>query len=258
MIHFFLALPILVVFLDLVHGAADGRRAALFSARRRWCSSSSRSRSRCILSALTVHFRDIRDILSNLLTLWFFATPIIYPYLDDAGSSRRQSSVLNLNPFTHLAISVPGDPVLRTARSATGSGCVALGVGSVGVLSRSATACSIACATRSPRKCELDDGASRRTVPIERPRASAIEVTRVSKIYRRYSQRKQFATLKSALLSRQPDQEPAARRDVHGAERRQPDGAEGSHARRHRPQRIRQEHAAEARRRHHQAVRAAR
>ena len=34
-----------------------------------------------ILSALTVHFRDIRDILSNVLTLWFFATPIIYPYL---------------------------------------------------------------------------------------------------------------------------------------------------------------------------------
>ena len=33
-----------------------------------------------ILSALTVHFRDIRDILSNLLTFWFFATPIIYPY----------------------------------------------------------------------------------------------------------------------------------------------------------------------------------
>ena len=31
-----------------------------------------------ILSALTVHFRDIRDILSNLLTFWFFATPIIY------------------------------------------------------------------------------------------------------------------------------------------------------------------------------------
>ena len=31
-----------------------------------------------IISALTVHFRDLRDILSNLLTVWFFATPIIY------------------------------------------------------------------------------------------------------------------------------------------------------------------------------------
>ena len=39
-----------------------------------------------ILSALTVHFRDIRDMLSNLLMLWFFATPIIYPM---AGRSVR-------------------------------------------------------------------------------------------------------------------------------------------------------------------------
>jgi len=31
-----------------------------------------------ILAALTVHFRDIRDILANTLTLWFFLTPIIY------------------------------------------------------------------------------------------------------------------------------------------------------------------------------------
>ena len=28
------------------------------------------------LSALTVHYRDIRDLLSNVLMFWFFATPI--------------------------------------------------------------------------------------------------------------------------------------------------------------------------------------
>src|SRR5512137_3110291 len=33
-----------------------------------------------IVSALTVHFRDIKDILGNLMTFWFFATPIIYPF----------------------------------------------------------------------------------------------------------------------------------------------------------------------------------
>ena len=55
-----------------------------------------------ILSALTVHFRDLRDILANLLTLWFFATPIIYP-LDAAPAYAR--AFLNANPFTHLAIS---------------------------------------------------------------------------------------------------------------------------------------------------------
>jgi len=63
-----------------------------------------------ILSALTVHFRDIRDILSNLLTFWFFATPIIYPYFifeDPANPGHEvwQAKLLKLNPFTHLAIS---------------------------------------------------------------------------------------------------------------------------------------------------------
>jgi lipopolysaccharide transport system permease protein len=55
-----------------------------------------------ILSALTVHFRDIRDILSNLLTVWFFMTPIIYPWMDAPASIKP---FLNLNPFMHLAVS---------------------------------------------------------------------------------------------------------------------------------------------------------
>jgi lipopolysaccharide transport system permease protein len=60
-----------------------------------------------ILSALTVHFRDIKDILSNLLTLWFFATPIIYPIgqLKDSGTPSWAMTLINLNPFTHLAAS---------------------------------------------------------------------------------------------------------------------------------------------------------
>jgi lipopolysaccharide transport system permease protein len=55
-----------------------------------------------MLSALTVHFRDIRDILANILTLWFFATPIIYPMWQAPTMGKR---ILNLNPFTHLAVS---------------------------------------------------------------------------------------------------------------------------------------------------------
>jgi ABC-type polysaccharide/polyol phosphate export permease len=54
-----------------------------------------------IVSALTVHFRDVRDLLANLLTLWFFATPIIYPMEQAPERVRR---LLNLNPFTHLVI----------------------------------------------------------------------------------------------------------------------------------------------------------
>lgn len=65
-----------------------------------------------ILSALTVHFRDIKDILANVMTLWFFATPIIYYW---KFAPPRIRPFLNLNPFTHLAISYqeilyfPGD-----------------------------------------------------------------------------------------------------------------------------------------------------
>jgi len=54
-----------------------------------------------LVSALTVHFRDVRDLLANLLTLWFFATPIIYPF---AQAPERVRRLLNLNPFTQLAI----------------------------------------------------------------------------------------------------------------------------------------------------------
>ena len=54
-----------------------------------------------LLSALTVHFRDVRDILGHVMTFWFFATPIIYPYYQ---MQAWQIPYLNLNPFTHLAI----------------------------------------------------------------------------------------------------------------------------------------------------------
>ncbi|MEQ1573956.1 MAG: ABC transporter permease [Vicinamibacterales bacterium] len=55
-----------------------------------------------IVSALTVHFRDVRDLLANLLTFWFFATPIIYPL---SQAPPRLQFALGLNPFTHLAVS---------------------------------------------------------------------------------------------------------------------------------------------------------
>jgi ABC-type polysaccharide/polyol phosphate export permease len=55
-----------------------------------------------IVSALTVHLRDLKDLLANLLTFWFFATPIIYPMNEAPGFAH---AMLNLNPFTHLAVS---------------------------------------------------------------------------------------------------------------------------------------------------------
>ncbi len=56
-----------------------------------------------LISSLTVHFRDIKDILSNLLTFWFFATPIIYPMTFPAiQRSSLFRFFLNLNPMTHI------------------------------------------------------------------------------------------------------------------------------------------------------------
>jgi ABC-type polysaccharide/polyol phosphate export permease len=55
-----------------------------------------------LVSALTVHFRDLQSILAHVLHLWFFATPIIYPYVEQGG---RLRSVLKLNPLTHVIVS---------------------------------------------------------------------------------------------------------------------------------------------------------
>jgi ABC-type polysaccharide/polyol phosphate export permease len=101
MVHFFLGLPILVIFLlwyqhypspsDLVWFPVAVVVQLIFS-----------TALGLLLAALTVHFRDIRDILANVLTLWFFATPIIYPHFQP--SVQRFKPFFNANPFTHLAI----------------------------------------------------------------------------------------------------------------------------------------------------------
>jgi ABC-type polysaccharide/polyol phosphate export permease len=55
-----------------------------------------------LVSALTVHFRDIQNILSHVLHLWFFATPILYPYGETSGALHK---LLRLNPMTHVVAS---------------------------------------------------------------------------------------------------------------------------------------------------------
>lgn len=65
-----------------------------------------------LLAALSVHFRDVRDLLANGLTLWFFLTPIIYPrsFLRDMAQAEGASwipkivsAILDyLNPMTHI------------------------------------------------------------------------------------------------------------------------------------------------------------
>ena len=64
------------------------------------------------LAALTVHFRDIKDLLSNVLTLWFFATPILYPWtmMAERGPIFFElpplgKLLMDANPASHLVIS---------------------------------------------------------------------------------------------------------------------------------------------------------
>jgi ABC-type polysaccharide/polyol phosphate export permease len=59
------------------------------------------------ISSLSVHFRDLRDILANLLTLWFFCSPVIYPFQltfiqDDNPLANVFRWVLVLNPMSYL------------------------------------------------------------------------------------------------------------------------------------------------------------
>ncbi|HEY6213327.1 MAG TPA: ABC transporter permease [Vicinamibacterales bacterium] len=102
MVHFFLGLPILILFLviyrlppdlwDLIWFPVAVAVQLVFT-----------TALALFVSALAVHFRDVRDILANVLTLWFFATPIIYPMSLEAV--QRYKTLFDLNPFTHLAVS---------------------------------------------------------------------------------------------------------------------------------------------------------
>jgi len=56
-----------------------------------------------LLSALTVHFRDLQNILTHVLHLWFFATPVIYSYAA-IGEGTLLRRALRLNPMTHVIV----------------------------------------------------------------------------------------------------------------------------------------------------------
>jgi lipopolysaccharide transport system permease protein len=101
MVHFLLGLPILIAFLFYYRRWPDGPDLFWFPVTV-LVQLIFTSGLALILSALTVHFRDIRDILSNVLTLWFFSTPIIY-WIKEAPGLGKQ--ILDLNPMTHIIVS---------------------------------------------------------------------------------------------------------------------------------------------------------
>lgn len=101
MVHFFLGLPILAAFLIYYQRPLDPIELLWFPVIVLVQLFTLLGLS-LFVSALTVHFRDLKDILGNLLTFWFFATPIIYPM---SQAPEKYRWLLNLNPMTHLAIS---------------------------------------------------------------------------------------------------------------------------------------------------------
>ena len=112
MVHFFLALPILLVALALFAATPPGVTELLWFPVVVAVQFVLTLGLGLMLAALTVHFRDIRDLLSNVLTLWFFATPILYPWTMVAsrgpsvgGLPPAGKVLMDLNPFAHLAIS---------------------------------------------------------------------------------------------------------------------------------------------------------
>jgi lipopolysaccharide transport system permease protein len=100
MVHFILGLPILAVFLIYYQRLPDLDGLLWFPVAMLVQLVLSIALA-LIVSALAVHFRDIRDILSNVLTLWFFSTPIIY-WIKEAPGLGKQ--VLDYNPMTHLIV----------------------------------------------------------------------------------------------------------------------------------------------------------
>ena len=110
MVHFFLGLPILIAFL-LVYRHCPRPESLLWFPVAVLVQLVFTSALALILSALAVHFRDIKDILSNLLTLWFFATPIIYPWFQP--SVQKFHLLLRHQPVHAPRRDVSGDPVLQ-------------------------------------------------------------------------------------------------------------------------------------------------
>ena len=104
------------------------------------------------VASASVLFRDLRDILTNLMQLGFFVTPIIY--LIDKIASRPFRALLRLNPMTPFVVSyqdvlffghVPGlaDTLLMIAYA-----FVSVAIGS---------RCSTGCGTRWRRRSRMTD-----------------------------------------------------------------------------------------------------
>lgn len=102
LIHFFLALPILIGFLFL-SGVVPGWNVLWFPVVVAIQLMFTFSLV-LLLSSLSVHYRDIQQILGNFITLWFFMSPIIYPLFQIPDKAQKFVLILKCNPVTHLMV----------------------------------------------------------------------------------------------------------------------------------------------------------
>ncbi len=126
MVHFFLGLPILAAFILYYQRPVDPMELLWFPVIV-LVQLVLTTGLALFLAALTVHFRDVKDLLGNLLTLWFFSTPIIYPMIEAPEDLRWW---LNLNPMTHLMTSYQ-EVLFFTGPHGHAKWLLALGAGSI-------------------------------------------------------------------------------------------------------------------------------
>jgi lipopolysaccharide transport system permease protein len=95
-VHFALGLPVLLFFL-----AVEGKLAwsALLLPAPLLVQMVLTLGMALFISALTVHFRDIQNLLTHLMQLWFFGTPVLYSFEFIPPQLR---AVLRFNPMTHV------------------------------------------------------------------------------------------------------------------------------------------------------------
>jgi homopolymeric O-antigen transport system permease protein len=98
LVHFFLGLPILLIFLVYYGKIQPSILVFPFVVLLQLFF----TLGVCLfVSALAVHFRDVSNIIANVMMLWFFASPVIYPYLTAPPTIQR---FLNYNPMTHILV----------------------------------------------------------------------------------------------------------------------------------------------------------
>lgn len=103
MIHFMLGLPILIIFLVVFGKSVSLTFWVLLFPVAVLIQFLFTIGLGFFVAAITVHFKDVKDILNNILTLWFFVTPIIYPFMAPHVQNHKYVVwALSLNPMTHI------------------------------------------------------------------------------------------------------------------------------------------------------------